>query len=434
MNTTIRILQAPSEPMPELAAFLDPFRVHFARSEGPHALERYLTGLLTELPNKNCDTIAQNVPGTSEQRLQGLLTAMDWDENDLNRQRVERMLELPSEGDGVLIFDDTGFVKQGKGSVGVARQYSGTLGKVGNCQVTVNAHYAERTCAWPIATRLYLPAEWASDPARRKTAKVPDAISFQTKPQIALDLLDRAKAWGVRCRCVTCDADYGDNPNFLEGLEKRRERYVVAVRCDFAVRMSRRGGDAQRADAVIGSQPPRSWRTVAWREGSQGWLRGRFVVVRAWRRSSSGRRKAGWLIGEDAADGKRRYYWSNFGPKVPLDRLVEYAHRRHWVEQYHQEAKGLLGWDQYQGRLWPGFHRHAVSVMLAYSFLVWSEWQQRQTRRRPGRRRRARSPRPDRRRVSLPEVHRQICDWLRLQAANEWLWREFMTVPKRIPA
>jgi len=224
MNTTIRILQAPSEPMPELAAFLDPFRVHFARSEGPDALERYLTGLLTELPNKNCDTIAQNVPGTSEQRLQGLLTAMDWDENDLNRQRVERMLELPSEGDGVLIFDDTGFVKQGKGSVGVARQYSGTLGKVGNCQVTVNAHYAERTCAWPIATRLYLPAEWASDPARRKTAKVPDAITFQTKPQIALDLLDRAKAWGVRFRCVTCDADYGDNPNFLEGLEKRRER------------------------------------------------------------------------------------------------------------------------------------------------------------------------------------------------------------------
>jgi len=434
MNTTIRIMQAPSEPMPELAAFLDPFRVHFARSEGPHALERYLTGLLTELPNKNCDTIAQNVPGTSEQRLQGLLTAMAWDEDDLNRQRVEQMLELPSEGDGVLIFDDTGFAKQGKGSVGVARQYSGTLGKVGNCQVTVNAHYAERTCAWPITTRLYLPAEWARDPARRKTAKVPEAIAFQTKPAIALDLLDRAKAWGVRWSCVTCDADYGDNPNFLEGLEKRRERYVVAVRCDFAVTLSRRGGEAQRADAVIGAQPPRSWRTVAWREGSQGWLRGRFAALRAWRVTSSGRRKAGWLIGEQTADGQLKYSWSNFGPRVPLDRLVESAHRRHWVEQYHQEAKGLLGWDQYQGRLWPGFHRHAVTVMLAYSFLVWREWQQRQQRTRPGRRRRARSPRPDRRRLSLPEVHRQICDWLRLQAAKELLWREFMTVPERIPA
>ena len=94
--------------------------------------------------------------------------------------------------------------------------------------------------------------------------------------------------------------------------------------------------------------------------------------------TSSGHRRSGWLIGEDASDGKRRYYWSNFGPEVVLERMVEYAHRRHWVEQYHEEAKGLLGWDQYQGRLWPGFHRHAVSVMLAYSFLVSQEWQQRQ--------------------------------------------------------
>src|SRR5215469_10108905 len=139
MKTTTRIPLAAVEPLPDLAAFLAPFHLHVARSEGRHALERYLTGLLTEHPNKNCDTIAQVVPGTSEQRLQGLLTAMAWDEDDLNRQRVERLLALPTEGDGVLIVDDTGFAKQGKSSVGVARQYSGTLGKVGNCQVTVNA-------------------------------------------------------------------------------------------------------------------------------------------------------------------------------------------------------------------------------------------------------------------------------------------------------
>ena len=150
--------------------------------------------------------------------------------------------------------------------------------------------------------------------------------------------------------------------------------------------------------------------------------------------TSSGHRRSGWLIGEDASDGKRRYYWSNFGPEVVLERMVEYAHRRHWVEQYHEEAKGLLGWDQYQGRLWPGFHRHAVSVMLAYSFLVWQEWQQRQERARSGRPRRPFSPRPDRRRMSLPEVHRQVCDWLRLEAAKELLLRELMSVPERIPA
>lgn len=390
---TLRIVpQAPSRPLPELSAFLRPFHVRFARSEGPPALERYLTGLLTELPDKNCQTIADHIPGTSEQRLQGLLTTMAWDHDDLNRQRVQQMLELPSEGDGVLIFDDTGFAKQGKASVGVARQYSGTLGKVGNCQVTVNCHYAERTLAWPVASRLYLPKEWAYDPARRETAKVPEEIVFQTKPQIALELLDQAKDWGLRWACVVTDADYGDNPNFLDGLEKRRRRYVNAVRCDFAVSLNRHGGEVQRADVLIGSLAARSWRSVAWREGSDGWLRGRFLAVRAWRIRASGHRRAGWLIAEQMADGKRKYYWSNLGPDTTLGRLVEYAHRRHWVERFPQDAKGLLGWDQYQGRRWQGFHRHAVSVMLAYSFLVWQEWQGRPQRARPGRPRRAFSP------------------------------------------
>jgi SRSO17 transposase len=392
MKTTIRMPHAPTQPLPELAEFLRPFHVHFARSEGRHALERYLTGLLTELPNKNCDTIAQTIPGTSEQQLQGLLTTTAWDADDLNRQRVERMLELPSEGDGVLIFDDTGFGKQGKHSVGVARQYSGTLGKVGNCQVTVNCHYAERTVAWPVATRLYLPQDWAENEARRQHAQVPPDVTFQTKPQIALDLLDQAQAWGVRWACVTADADYGDNPNFLAGLEKRRQHYVNAVRADFPVAVRRRGGERVRADTLVQAQSARSWRALSWREGSQGWMRAAFVAVRAWRVTTEGSRRAGWLIGEQTAEGKYKYYWSNFGPKVAWERMVEYAHRRHWVEQYHEEAKGLLGWDQYQGRLWPGFHRHAVSVMLAYSFLVWQEWQQRPQHTRPGRPRRAFSP------------------------------------------
>src|SRR3954451_21592022 len=115
--STRRIPHVPSTPLPELAEFLEPFRVQFRRSEGRQTLERYLSGLLTEHPNKNCDTIAQVVPGTSEQRLQGLMTSIDWDEEDLNRRRVEGLLGLPSEGDGVLIFDDTGFAKQGKCSV-----------------------------------------------------------------------------------------------------------------------------------------------------------------------------------------------------------------------------------------------------------------------------------------------------------------------------
>jgi SRSO17 transposase len=387
----MRVQQAPTEALPELAEFLEPFRVHFVRSEGPAALERYLTGLLTEHPNKNCDTIAAVVPGTSEQSLQGLLTEMVWDHDDLNDQRVKRLLGLGSEGDAVLVFDDTGFAKQGKCSVGVQRQYSGTLGKTGNCQVTVNCHYAERTLAWPVATRLYLPLQWAVDFDRREKAHVPKDIQFHTKPEIALALLDHAKELGIRPKAITADADYGDNPNFLAGLELRKQRYVVAVRCDFSVALGRTA-PAQRADALIAAQGQRQWRTVRWREGSTGWLRAKAVALRCWRVSADGTRRIGWLIGEDASDGKRRYYWSNFGADTPLERMVEYAHRRHWVEQYHQQAKGLLGWDQYQGRLWPGFHRHAVSVMLAYSFLVWQEFQHRQQVRRRGRPRRPFSP------------------------------------------
>ena len=349
MKTT-RIPHAPSTPLPELAEFLAPFRAHFHRSEGAHSLERSLTGLLTEHPNKNCDTLAQVVPGTSEQRLQGLLTTIDWDEDDLNRQRVQDLLRLPSEGDGVLIVDDTGFAKQGTCSVGVARQYSGTLGKTGNCQVTVNCHSAERTVAWPVATRLYLPKGWADDTDRRTKAKVPEDVAFRTKPEIALELLDRAKSWGVRWACVTADADSGDNPNFLAGLERRRQRYVVAVRVDSAVALSRRGGAARRADVLARAQAARSWRAVTWREGSQGWMRGRFVALRGWRVTSSGQRRAGRLIAEDASDGKRRYSWSNFGPDAALERMVESAHRRYWVERSHEEAKELLGWDQDQGR------------------------------------------------------------------------------------
>ena len=123
--------------LPELDAFLSTFKVHFRRSEVRAALERYLTGLLTPLPNKHCDTLAQAVPGTHAQRLQGLLTTMNGDEEELNRQRVEKMIAEATVGHGVLIFDDTGFAKQGKASVGVPRQYSGTLGKVGNCQLAV---------------------------------------------------------------------------------------------------------------------------------------------------------------------------------------------------------------------------------------------------------------------------------------------------------
>ncbi len=389
-------VHASPDLLPELYAFLSTFKVHFRRPEAKAALERYLTGLLTELPNKNCDTMAQAVPGTHEQRLQGFLTTMNWDEEELNRQRVNKMIADATIGHGVLIFDDTGFAKQGKASVGVARQYSGTLGKVGNCQVAVTCCYSDPQASWPVAVRLYLPEAWTADPERLKGARVPTDVAFQTKPEIALSLLDQACAWGVPHRCVVADADYGDNPNFLAGLQERNERYVVAVRCDFQVRPKRRGAPpSQRADQVLATLPKSQWRTIRWRHGTKGWLRKKFVALRAWRLTAEGEAHIGWLLGERAARGQpeeRKCYWSNLPASASLEELVDYAHRRHAIEQFHEEAKEELGWDQYQGRLWPGFHRHAVTVMLAMSFLTCLELQHRHGQAKRGRPRDPLSP------------------------------------------
>jgi SRSO17 transposase len=380
---------SPAE-LPELREFLGAFQVRFRRPEGRQALERYTTGLLTELPNKNGDTIAQAVPGTSAQRLQEFLTNMQWDEEDLNRQRVAKMLAEATMGDGALVFDDTGFPKQGTASVGVERQYSGTLGKVGHCQVAVTCCSTDPQATWPVAVRVYLPKTWAYDPERRQQARVPPEVPFQTKPELALVRLDQARAWGVPHRCVVADADYGDNPNFLAGLEARQEPYVVAVRTDFAVRLRNAATSrVWRADELLQTVPRWQWRTIRWRQGTKGWLRKKFVAVRGWRVTSDGQRHAGWLLGERATQGQpeeRKYCWSNLPPDTPLEALADLAHRRHAIEQFHEEAKGELGWDQYQGRLWPGFHRHAVTVMLAYSFLVWLERQQRRSAKSQGRR------------------------------------------------
>ncbi len=322
--------RAPGAPLPDLAEFLAPFRVHFVQRPSAQTLERYVTGLLTEQPSKNCDTLAAVVPGTTEQRLNHLLTEMVWDEADLNRQRVRQMAAWPTEGDGVLIIDDTGFAKQGHHSVSVARQYSGTLGKVGHGQVTVNCHYAERTTAWPVATRLYLPEAWAAAAERRARAHVPAEVPFQTKPQIALALLDEARACGVRHACVVADADYGDTPVCLNGLAARGARCVVNVRADFTVATSRTGA-GQRAEAGLAAQPLAAWRTIRWREGSRGPQRAQFAAVRCWRVDGDGTRHRGWLLGQRPARGQTgdlTYRWSDFRPQTPLERLVEYAHRR----------------------------------------------------------------------------------------------------------
>src|ERR1700686_185818 len=238
-----RVPKAPPDALPELAAFLEPFAPLFQHNPSRDSMERYLTGLLTDLPHKTADTIAAAVAGTSTERLQHLLTDAAWDAQALDEARVKRLLVIHPPASGGLVFDDTGLPKKGMESVGVEPQYSGTLGKIGNCQVVVSAEYLADDPAsstpfhWPVSAQLFLPESWVADAERRKRTRVPTELGQQTKPAIALSLLDQARQWGVPIQTVVVDAGYGDNPNFLTGLDERQVPYVCAVQSTFGVRL-----------------------------------------------------------------------------------------------------------------------------------------------------------------------------------------------------
>ena len=342
MNKNI-VPKASPDALPELAAFLEPFAPLFRRHTSRESMERYLTGLLTDLPHKTADTIAATVAGTSTERLPHLLTDAAWEAQALDEARVKRLLAIHPPKAGVLVFDDTGLPKKGSESVGVAAQDSGTLGKIGNCQVVVSAEYLADDPAsstpfhFPVSARLYLPESWITDEERRELTHVPAEISQQTKPEIALSLLDQAQAWGVPIQAVVVDAGYGDNPHFLQGLDERRVPYVCAVESTFGVRLpqevqtaatqtpaySGRGQPRKPRPAalytvkeLIEAQPEEAWQTISWREGTKGRMQAQVVAIRVpWatgspRHSTSHSRvhtgPEGWLLAERPRTKPRR--------------------------------------------------------------------------------------------------------------------------------
>jgi SRSO17 transposase len=469
MNQT-RVPKASPEPLSELTAFLEPFAPLFRRHTSRESMERYVTGLLTDLPHKTCDTIADVIAGTTIERLQYLLTEAAWDPLALDEARVKRLLILHPVTDGILVFDDTGLPKKGNASVGVAPQYSGTLGKIGNCQVVVSAEYLADDPAsstpfhWPVSAQVFLPESWTQDAKLRKQAHIPEQISQHTKPEIALGILDRVRQWSVPIGTVVVDAGYGDNPNFLRGLDERQILYMCAVESTFGVRLpeevqalaaqtptySGRGQPRKPRPAplptvkeLISSLPASAWQTIKWREGTKGPMQVQAVALRVhWatgspRHSTSHSRvhtgPEGWLLAErpvpeavadeeqpsqavpQEQEEEQTKYWFRVLPQdASLQHLVLLAHGRWVIEQFYEDAKQECGLDHFQGRSWEGLHRHLALVMLAYSFLM----VQRLTQPLPS----GEAFPPSVTRNSLPGVHRQVLLWL-FQDLVLWLFQ-----------
>lgn len=376
-----------------LASFVDGFAGHFGRRGREDAARRYVKGLLSDAKRKNMQSMWGRITDRGDyQALQHFITHSTWDS-----QRIWRALwDRVPVSEGVLIVDDTGIPKRGKHSVGVHRQYSGTLGKVGNCQIVVSTVLKSRRSTWPIAMELYLPESWVNDEQRRGRARVPDCVPFRTKWKIALEQIDQALESGVEIKGVAADAGYGDCSEFRDGLAERELRYAVAIqstirafakpprfivpkrgdmgRPPYKPRLAKNSPKPKTVQQIADALPPEKWQRLTWRKGSKGDMQGEFAAVRvtpSHRWSKGVQHDECWLlcerpIGEEKA---AKFYFSNLPRRTALKRLVDMARSRWAIEQSYEHLKDELALDHFEGRSYPGFHHHLVLTALAYTFL-----------------------------------------------------------------
>lgn len=379
----------------QLAEYVEEFAGELGRSERRHWCGKYIAGLLMEGERKSIEPLAARVNG-DDQALQQFVNQSPWEyEAVLHRLRT-LMHGRAAESGGVLVLDDTSLPKQGRHSVGVARQYCGALGKIANCQSVVTWHWVGPQLHWPLAARLYLPAEWADDAARMNRAGVPpEAQRFQEKWRIALDLLTEMKPQLPPYKVILFDAGYGVILPLLVELEKRGEPYLAQVPSNVAawpeearatLVQATRGRPRQHAvvrDAAM--QPrtmlewrdhllakPQDWSEVRLPRADGGTVRAIAVRVQASQRASRWRQPgaARWLLIERLADDTFKYYLSNLPADTPLAELVRLAHQRWAIEQGYQQLKEELGLDHFEGRSWRGLHHHLTLCFLAFCFLT----------------------------------------------------------------
>lgn len=380
----------------DLEAWLRPFTGALQHKTRGRMCPAYVAGLIGPGDRKSVQPMAARDDAVSYDQLHHFVANGVWDEAPLEAALLAQADAEVGGDDAWLIIDDTALPKKGRSSVGVAPQYAGALGKNANCQTLVSLTLARHEVPVMIGLRLFLPESWTSDPARLERARVPDdRRAYRTKPEIALDEIDRARDGGVRFGCVLADAGYGLSAPFRQGLSERGLRWAVGI----PYKQKVYSADVTMIFPVAGRGRPRErhipdvksvtakamldgakWQTVSWRKGTKGRLAARFAAMRVRVADGPAQRihdmgaqhlpgEEVWVIGEHRSTGERKYYLSNLPADIPIKQLAG-AIKARWVcEQAHQQLKEELGLDHFEGRSWQGLHRHCLMCMIALAFL-----------------------------------------------------------------
>ncbi len=338
----------------------------FARAEARTRVRRYLDGLLAPLERKNGWQLAEHLGEAGPQGVQRLLNAADWDADAVRDDLSAFVVEHLGDAEGVLIMDETGFLKKGTKSVGVQRQYSGTAGRRENQQIGVFLAYAAPRGAVLLDRALYLPEAWTSDAGRRAEAGVPETVAFATKGELAKQMLAHAFAAGIPAAWVAGDTIYGSDA-VRRWLEGQGRHYVLAVPCTHGLWTAGRQVEAQvLADGV----PDAAWARLSAGDGSQGprWYDWACLALPYATQPGT----AQWLlVRRSVSDPTERAYYRVYGPaETTVDALARVAGRRWCIETAFEDAKGLVGLDQYEVRKWEAWYRHVTLSLLAYAALV----------------------------------------------------------------
>jgi SRSO17 transposase len=345
----------------------------FGRVEPRRQARAYVTGLLAPVERKNGWQLAEAAGDSAPDRMQRLLGSARWEPREVRLDLRAYVVENLGHRDGVLIVDETGFIKKGTKSAGVQRQYSGTAGRVENCQLGVFLAYASPLGRTLIDAELYLPKSWTSDPARCAAAGIPADVEFATKPVLARQMLARALDAEVPVAWATADEAYGMDYKFRHFLEQRGVNYVVAVPKSQVVARGLASGDT-RADSLVADAPPEAWKRLSCGEGSKGPRLYDWALATVHFETEPGYQR--WLLARRSLTANTKgelelaYYLCHGPAGTTIDELIGVAGARWAIEECFQTAKNEVGLDQYQVRRYDAWHRHITLAMLAHAYLA----------------------------------------------------------------